>query len=79
MTRRVPPAAVVPAGVVSCQQLVCVHMDVQRVWPCCCSVWSLATGKCVHTLEGHTREVTCVALSPDGTTVVSGSWDATLR
>ncbi|TVY12610.1 Vegetative incompatibility protein HET-E-1, partial [Lachnellula arida] len=35
--------------------------------------WSAA----LQTLEGHTGEVRSVAFSPDGTRVVSGSWDAT--
>ena len=51
--------------------------------PCLCSlprsVWSLTTGECTRTLEGHTIWVTCVALSADGATLVSGSKDCTLR
>jgi F-box and WD-40 domain protein 1/11 len=31
----------------------------------------------MHTLEGHTRGVRCVTF--DGTTIVSGSWDKTVR
>jgi hypothetical protein len=31
------------------------------------------------TLKGHTKEVTSVAFSPDGTRIVSGSWDNTLK
>ncbi|KIM20643.1 hypothetical protein M408DRAFT_43587, partial [Serendipita vermifera MAFF 305830] len=30
-------------------------------------------------LSGHTNQVNCVAFSPDGTRVVSGSYDETLR
>ena len=40
-------------------------------------VWNIRTGECMHTLEGHTNEVLCVAF--DGTTIVSGSWDRTVR
>jgi len=34
-------------------------------------VWELATGKMLRTMEGHT-EVNCLALAPDGQTVLSG-------
>ena len=30
-------------------------------------------------LEGHTGPVTSVAISSDGKTIVSGSWDETIR
>ncbi|MCR4321230.1 MAG: NB-ARC domain-containing protein [Candidatus Brocadiaceae bacterium] len=33
----------------------------------------------LHTLEGHTREVSTVSLTPDGRRAVSGSGDSTLR
>jgi WD40 repeat protein len=39
----------------------------------------MASGACLRTLEGHTGYVTCVALSADGKTLVSGSGDNTLR
>ena len=42
-------------------------------------VWDMATGRCVATLEGHSREVNGVAISPDGRRVVSGSGDYTLK
>lgn len=38
-------------------------------------MWSL----CLMTLKGHSKEVTSVAVSPDGTRIVSGSKDGTLR
>ena len=43
------------------------------------SVWDLASGECKSTLEGHTRDVNTVAISPDGKTIVSGSDDQTVR
>ena len=33
----------------------------------------------VHTLLGHTGNVSSVAFSPDGQTVVSGSWDGSIK
>ncbi|KAI9334103.1 WD40-repeat-containing domain protein [Obelidium mucronatum] len=44
-----------------------------------CKVWSLSSGACTWTLEGHTKSVKSVALSPDGQTVVSGSPDNTIK
>ena len=43
------------------------------------SVWDLASGEVKTTLEGHTSAVYSVAISPDGTTIVSGSADNTVR
>jgi WD40 repeat protein len=42
-------------------------------------VWELAGGRCTATLEGHTDEVTNVAVSADGRLAVSGSADLTVR
>jgi WD40 repeat protein/serine/threonine protein kinase len=36
-------------------------------------------GRCLRTLEGHTRGVQSVAISPDGRWGLSGGWDNTLR
>ena len=40
-------------------------------------VWNVRTGECTHTLRGHRNYVYCVAF--DGTTIVSGSLDKTVR
>ncbi len=40
-------------------------------------VWNLRTGECTQTLQGHTHAVWYVAF--DGTTIVSGSTDKTVR
>ena len=45
----------------------------------CCRVWDMESGQLRSTLEGHTEEVTSMALSPDGRTLVSGSLDKTIR
>ncbi|KAG8921283.1 hypothetical protein FRC02_000332 [Tulasnella sp. 418] len=42
-------------------------------------LWRIDTGVIVHRLEGHTRPVKRVAFLPDGTGLVSGSDDKTLR
>jgi WD40 repeat protein len=41
--------------------------------------WDLESGRCLHTLQGHTGSVTTVALSADGRFALSGSHDGTLR
>ena len=42
-------------------------------------MWDLASGEVKSTLEGHTKVLTSVAISPDGKTIVSGSLDNTVR
>jgi hypothetical protein len=42
-------------------------------------LWSVQTGICEKTLEGHTQIVSSVAFSPDGNRLVSSSHDNTLR
>ena len=42
-------------------------------------VWDAASGEAVWTGEGHSDEVWSVAYSPDGTRIVSGSEDTTVR
>ena len=34
---------------------------------------------CLKTLEGHSNSVASVAYSPDGTKIISGSWDDTIK
>lgn len=43
------------------------------------ALWSYPTGKCLGTLDGHSQRVLYQALGPDGSTVVTGSGDETLR
>jgi WD40 repeat protein/uncharacterized caspase-like protein len=42
-------------------------------------LWDATTGQEVRRLSGHTDEVVCVAFSPDGRLVVTGSKDGTTR
>lgn len=42
-------------------------------------MWDVTTGACLHVLQGHSEEVYCLAVLADGRTVVSGSWDTTVR
>jgi WD40 repeat protein len=42
-------------------------------------VWSVQTGQCEHTLEGHSGRVWSVVFSPDGSRVASGLNDKTVR
>ena len=39
----------------------------------------MSTGKCQSTLTGHSRPVTSVAWNNDGTKLVSGSYDETVK
>jgi len=42
-------------------------------------IWDLETGACRSTLSGHTKRVECVAITPDGKRILSGSDDDTMR
>jgi len=48
------------------------------VWFCRLRIWDATTGEREYVLRGHSGQVTSVALSPDGTRIVSGS-DNTVR
>lgn len=43
------------------------------------SLWSYPSGRCMGRLEGHSQRVLFQATGPDGSTVVTGSGDQTLR
>lgn len=42
-------------------------------------LWSLATQKVIRRFRGHNDRVSAAALSPDGETAVTASWDGSLR
>jgi RNA polymerase sigma factor (sigma-70 family) len=42
-------------------------------------VWDVASGKLLRVWEGHKERVTCVAVSPDGRSILTGSLDRGLR
>jgi WD40 repeat protein/tRNA A-37 threonylcarbamoyl transferase component Bud32 len=42
-------------------------------------VWSVADGKLLHVLRGHTEGVRTIAFRPDGLALVSGAFDGTVR
>lgn len=42
-------------------------------------IWDANTGKCLKTLKGHSFYVYSVAFSPDGTKIISGSRDKTIK
>lgn len=43
------------------------------------TLWDVATGQELDTLKGHSNSIVSVAFSPDGKTLVSGSWDHTIK
>ena len=42
-------------------------------------LWEVESGRCQHSLAGHTDHVRTVAWGPDGRTLASGSFDTTIR
>ena len=36
-------------------------------------------GPLIHTFDGHTKAINSMAVTPDGKTIVSGSWDGTIK
>lgn len=46
---------------------------------CTYRMWDLVSGQLAAVMDGHTNDVICLAVSPDGTICVSGSDDGTVR
>lgn len=42
-------------------------------------IWDAETCALIKTCKGHEKEVVSVCFSPDSKTVVSGSWDRTIK
>lgn len=42
-------------------------------------LWNVKNGNQISSFEGHNREVTCMAFSPDGKRLVTGGFDSTVR
>ena len=43
------------------------------------SLWDVESGNCIRTFKGHTKHVMSVTFSPDGTRVLTGSFDNTAK
>lgn len=42
-------------------------------------IWNLSTGEQIAQLEGHTNTINTIAFTPDNTTIITSSFDGTLR
>ena len=42
-------------------------------------LWDLESGRCLHTFAGHTDRISAVAVTPNGSKVVTGSGDHTVK
>lgn len=42
-------------------------------------IWDIHNGRCINTLAGHSFEITCLDITPDGLRAVSGGKDETVR
>ena len=75
------PASVIHTGRSEVKS-VCVTPDTRLVLTARDSsvkVFSLSSGECLQTLNGHTNDVNSISITPDGSKVVTGSDDKTVK
>ena len=68
------PTDVITSLAISPDNTILVGGSWQKIW-----VWDLQTGAIIRSIEGHSRWVLSVAISPDGNTLVSGGADKTIK
>jgi len=61
-----------------------VDSSIQNIFYSCYSdgtvgIWDLNSGKQVKSLSGHTAAASCIEVSPDGSKLITGSLDSTMR
>ena len=58
-------------------------MDADRLlsgdWSGSVLLWDIATGQQLASVKAHSECVNCLAVTPDGSSFVSGSWDNSLK
>ena len=42
-------------------------------------IWDLQTGTLINTLNGHTKVISCICISPNGEKIISGSDDCSIK
>ena len=62
--------AIDPSGEVVCAG----SLDVESIF-----IWNVQTGQLLDRLAGHEGPISSISFSPDGSVLVSGSWDNTVR
>lgn len=42
-------------------------------------IWDLVSGEQRGSFQGHSEEIACISVNPDGATIATGSWDGTIK